>query len=346
LPLEVVQSIFAWLPPKQVHRMKALSRRMNEYLSTAGFARLNLSKVWFAALSDDAVIGFNSSGISEFEWFFWSQTYQKVYADMKLKNVEVVRYWFKTLACIPSAIGILKNLKVLALIQCSLSGHIPNAIGSLSNIQKLNLGINNLEGPIPIELYTLPLLQELDLFSNQLEGVIPAEVGNWKSLRNLNLGSNNFHGSLPPELGNCTMLQSLTLCSNQFEGPIPSQLDLLTNLSKLNLEDNNFSGPLPDNVFQNMPGLTFILLSNNYLNGPLPNSIPASIIVLSFHHCCFEGEIPASWSFLESLFELHVENNFLTGAIPEWCFDRLSRFYYHDNQFTLVDSEESGVASE
>ncbi|GAU34739.1 hypothetical protein TSUD_17120 [Trifolium subterraneum] len=83
---------------------------------------------------------------------------------------------------IPISIGMLAKLSSLKLYNNSLLGHIPREIGKLVNLKMLYLGMNSLYGFIPREIGFLKQLGELDLSDNHLSGTIPSTIGNLSNL--------------------------------------------------------------------------------------------------------------------------------------------------------------------
>ena len=74
---------------------------------------------------------------------------------------------------IPTQLGDLKKLSVLALQSNLLGGAIPASLGDLGMLMRLDLSSNNLFGSIPTKLADLPLLQVLDVHNNTLSGNVP-----------------------------------------------------------------------------------------------------------------------------------------------------------------------------
>ncbi|KAG6434846.1 hypothetical protein SASPL_106490 [Salvia splendens] len=70
-------------------------------------------------------------------------------------------------------LGVLKNLKYLALYNNNISGAVPDELGDLTNLESLDLYMNSFTGPIPETLGQLSKLRFLDLSNNQLSGVVP-----------------------------------------------------------------------------------------------------------------------------------------------------------------------------
>ena len=153
---------------------------------------------------------------------------------------------------IPTWLGNLTNLKLLALQGNQLNGEIPTELSNLANLEVLYLDGNQLSGEIPPELGNLTNLEDLDLHNNQLSGEIPPELGNLTNLENLNLHGNLLSGKIPPELGNLTNLNALDLRNNQLSGEIPPELGNLVNLWELYLAHNQLTGHIPARL-RNVP---------------------------------------------------------------------------------------------
>lgn len=78
---------------------------------------------------------------------------------------------------IPTQLGSLKKLNVLALQSNLLSGAIPASLGNLGVLMRLDLSFNRLFGSIPTKLADAPLLEVLDVRNNTLSGNVP--LGNY-----------------------------------------------------------------------------------------------------------------------------------------------------------------------
>lgn len=74
---------------------------------------------------------------------------------------------------IPTELGKLKRLSVLALQYNHLSGAIPASLGELETLERLDLSFNTLLGPIPVTLANAPKLETLDIRNNSLSGSVP-----------------------------------------------------------------------------------------------------------------------------------------------------------------------------
>ncbi|RZS20496.1 hypothetical protein BHM03_00053023 [Ensete ventricosum] len=75
---------------------------------------------------------------------------------------------------IPTQLGRLKNLSVLALQSNHLSGAIPASLGDLTQLTRLDLSFNRLFGSIPVKLAQIPQLTVLDVRNNSLSGNVPS----------------------------------------------------------------------------------------------------------------------------------------------------------------------------
>ncbi|KAK4384244.1 Somatic embryogenesis receptor kinase [Sesamum angolense] len=74
---------------------------------------------------------------------------------------------------IPTQLGSLKKLNVLALQSNQLTGAIPASLGGLMMLTRLDLSFNHLFGSIPLKLAGLPMLKVLDIRNNTLSGNVP-----------------------------------------------------------------------------------------------------------------------------------------------------------------------------
>lgn len=74
---------------------------------------------------------------------------------------------------IPTQLGSLKKLTVLALQSNQLTGAIPASLGDVEMLMRLDLSFNNLFGSIPTKVADAPLLEVLDIRNNSLSGSVP-----------------------------------------------------------------------------------------------------------------------------------------------------------------------------
>ncbi|KAL3833898.1 hypothetical protein ACJIZ3_008634 [Penstemon smallii] len=244
---------------------------------------------------------------------------------------------------LPEELGGLKKLTYLGLSYNAINGSIPTSLGTLSALSVLDLNYNELSGSIPSSLGNLSTLRTMDLFNNYLSGPIPSSIGNLRDLRNLYLGGDNcqISGRIPFSLGQLSNLEELnlsgttldsTLCEAHFaklsklrylvldslkfrvgfdwappfqlgtlvmqscdiEGQFPQWLRLQKELGGLNLVNCSISGALP-NWFHYM-NLSVLRLSQNDIQGPIPNNIGRMLPSLQF---------------------LYLEENYITGSIPD-----------------------------
>ncbi|WOL16861.1 hypothetical protein Cni_G25649 [Canna indica] len=199
-----------------------------------------------------------------------------------------------------------RNMQLLVIANCGLSGSVPLWLVNCTKLQVLDLSWNHLEGAIPSWIGNLDDLFYLDLSNNSLGGEIPGSLAHAKGLissdasklgasadyfpffiKRNNSGKGlqyNQLSSFPP---------SLILCNNMLVGPILPGLGNLKKLHTLDLSKNKLSGIIPEEL-SGMSSLESLDLSHNYLTG----SIPLSLTQLNF------------------LSSFRVAYNNLTGFIP------------------------------
>ena len=187
--------------------------------------------------------------------------------------------------------------------------------GLWPNLQRLQLSRSSLIGSLPANFNdSFPQLQHLDTGVNQLTGPLPPTLP--PHMTYLDLGGNNFTGSLPFAWSHQN-LTLLTVLDNNLTSTIPSiwgQPDVMPNLQHLYLADNRLVGPLPKLPSQ----LTAVLTSDNQLTGTLPASDwPPQLELIEMDGNRHNGSIPAELASLPNLQALALDQNMLTGTVPE-----------------------------
>lgn len=94
---------------------------------------------------------------------------------------------------------------VLQLCHNHLTGSIPTQLGSLKKLSVLALQSNQLTGAIPASLGDLDMLVRVDLSFNRLFGSIPQKLADGPVLEVLDIRNNTLSGSVPN--GNCLCIQ-------------------------------------------------------------------------------------------------------------------------------------------
>jgi Leucine-rich repeat (LRR) protein len=82
---------------------------------------------------------------------------------------------------IPSELGSLERLSVLALQSNHLTGAIPASLGDLGMLMRLDLSYNHFFGSVPTKVADAPLLEFLDIRNNSLSGNVPLGIAFYQS---------------------------------------------------------------------------------------------------------------------------------------------------------------------
>ncbi|KAI8840950.1 hypothetical protein BC829DRAFT_402941 [Chytridium lagenaria] len=159
-------------------------------------------------------------------------------------------------------------------------------------IRYLSTTLVNINITFPTALMQLSELEDLRIDRSGLYGELPDSFSNFTKLVNLDLSLNQLSGRIPKSIGTLQTLDTLVLEQNEFEGPIPSELGELVNVSTI--------------------------LTNNLLTGDIPVSFAnlRNISILGFDRNRLSGKVPDFVIGLESLRDLRLQGNYLTGPIP------------------------------
>ena len=188
-----------------------------------------------------------------------------------------------------------------------------------------------LEGPIPESLTQLVALSSLDLSRNKLTGKLSTTVPLLRNLRYLKLAANKLTGTIPD---NMPLLSTLDLHNNQLSGVFSTQLLATSGLNMIihfDVGHNKFQGDI--SAIAPLPGLRFFDMSWNLLTGNLPkdlvdiqSSSADRLRVIHLEHNSFQGTIPPSFAKLRGLHDLSLQDNNLTGLIPDFDADTSDNF--------------------
>ncbi|CBI20588.3 unnamed protein product, partial [Vitis vinifera] len=200
---------------------------------------------------------------------------------------------------IPAAIGRLRELFYLFLVQNEFNGTWPTEIGEFDwrNTEELQPSVESrtlgsltqqirrydpwrfweatkfdrfesfLESVVRRDT-TFGLHSELKRFEvseNKLSGELPQHLCARGVLLGVVASNNNLSGEVPKSLGNCRM--EISNNKNKLSGPIPKALGSLPNLNYLDLSENQFSGQIPPELGHLT--LNILDLSFNQLSGML-----------------------------------------------------------------------------
>ncbi|CAK9138191.1 unnamed protein product [Ilex paraguariensis] len=125
----------------------------------------------------------------------------------------------------------MRNLRVLALSNNSLSGMIPPSIYNLSALTILSLAYNQLQGNIqPSKGMMLPHLQLLELQHSLFTGPLPFSVSNLTELESLQVYENNFTGKITINFGGLKKIWRVLLFYNNFGSGAPDEMNFINSM--------------------------------------------------------------------------------------------------------------------
>ena len=146
-------------------------------------------------------------------------------------------------------------------------------------------------------------------------------------MTSLYLGGNQFYGDLSALNGIGESLEVLSIPENAFEGDFPN-LRELAGLRELDVEANRFSGQIPNSL----AGLNLEVLRlgyNNWEESEIPPFVYTmrSLQELSLRSSNLYGNLQGAIGSLQDLSVLLLEDNFLSGVIPNALFRNAPALY-------------------
>ncbi|XP_022132721.1 protein BRASSINOSTEROID INSENSITIVE 1 [Momordica charantia] len=199
------------------------------------------------------------------------------------------------------------------------TGDVGRALSPCLQLSFLNISGNQFTGPIPS--FASSNLWFLSLANNDFQGEIPVSIADLcSSLVNLDLSSNSLIGAVPAALGSCASLESLDISKNNLSGEFPIAIFAkMSSLKRLSVSGNKFFGVLSDSLSQ-LAFLNSLDLSSNNFTGSIPAGLCKdpnnSLKELFLQNNWLTGPIPATLSNCSQLVSLDLSFNFLSGTIP------------------------------
>ena len=193
----------------------------------------------------------------------------------------------------------------------------PNLSG-FSRLRELDLGFNQLNGTLPKSIGLLPQLERLDIRSNSLQGMVSANhLFGLSYLYYLDLSFNFLTFNISPDQVPMFQVSYIKLASCKLGPRFPHWLHTQKSLMELDISASGISGVIPTWLWNFIPNLMWLNVSNNHISGTLPN-------ITSYHPYLgmdmssnfLEGSIPQS---LFNALWLDFSNNMLSGSISLSC---------------------------
>ncbi|TKW22984.1 hypothetical protein SEVIR_4G263500v4 [Setaria viridis] len=208
-----------------------------------------------------------------------------------------------------------RNLRLLVMKNCELTGQIPTWLSKLQDLNILNLAENRLTGPIPSWIGGFKKLYYVDLSGNQLSGEVPPSLTELPLLTSEQAMADFKPGHMPltftltPNNGAASrqgrgyyqmsgVATTLNFSNNLLTGTIPREIGRLVTLQVLDLSRNNLSGGIPPEL-SNLARLQVLILRRNRLTGPIPPALNQLnfLAVFSVSYNDLEGAIPTGGQF-------------------------------------------------
>lgn len=194
----------------------------------------------------------------------------------------------------------------LELRNAELDGTLPSELGALSALRVLALDGNALRGPVPAALGELRALETLSLDRNRLTGRLPAQLGALTGLSVLRLGGNDLSGCPPPALRRVAdhdLDDALCLPLPDDSAGLAADAALLLAVRDSLTDDAAALGWSRETPVNEWGGVTVA-------------GAPPRVVALNLSGAGLEGSLPPELAGLDGLVELRLGDNRLTGPIP------------------------------
>ncbi|GKV48139.1 hypothetical protein SLEP1_g54969 [Rubroshorea leprosula] len=225
-----------------------------------------------------------------------------------------------------------------------ITGRVPSWLFSLPSLPYLDLQNNRFTGPIDhVEMPNL-ILREANFFNNEISGSIPSSFFHLANLTGVDLSSNNLSGTIAADmLSKLVKLQYLNLSNNSllslsnndtavnYSFPslfyfrfsscniqkFPSFLRKAKSLQELDISKNKISGQIHKWEIEGM-SLDILDLSYNFLTG-IDLFAFESLSIVDLKSNLLQGSLPILSQTWDSMEQLFISGNNLTGEIPSYC---------------------------
>ncbi|GAB2275047.1 hypothetical protein Dimus_009815 [Dionaea muscipula] len=225
-----------------------------------------------------------------------------------------------------------------------------SCISSMKSLRNISIPNNHLSGSIS-GVGSITSLEYLDLSGNLFKGSLTSNFTNLRSLAYSNLSSNHLDGTVPSGFGNLKELKYLDLHGNKFSGDIMDVILELGSVVHVDLSCNQFGGSLDIGLANSsfMSTVQHLNVSHNALVGQLfsHDGMPYfdSLEVFDANSNQLNGTIP-SFNFVVSLRSLRLQNNQLSGSIPEeLLLDSSMILYELDLSVNLLEGPVGSITS-
>jgi Leucine-rich repeat (LRR) protein len=263
---------------------------------------------------------------------------------------------------IPDSIAMLRHATVLFLQGNRLTGTIPDQIGNMTSLEFFHASDNLLHGSLPDSIKQLSALRELQLFNNSLSGPLSDKFSTLPRLTFALLSNNRFSGSLDDAFNASlqTNLTTIQVNNNQLTGTLPDEVFKLPALLNLVAVSNCFHGTIPLAAC-NASALSGLILDGLSSATSCRNTLPSGAYTLSrsvggtVPTCLFQlpalttlhlsgnkftSSLPSAVVLSNTLYDVSLSHNSLTGAIPKVIQQR--RWYNLDLSYNRLSATLTG----
>eukprot|EP01034_Spumella_vulgaris_P028020 gene28020-34812_t len=208
-------------------------------------------------------------------------------------------------------------LNSLAVEYNLLTGTLPSMLSNLTELSLLTLSNNMFSGRLPTMRFMqhlVTLFVQSNRLSGSLGGLFRAQQ---RTMSYIDIGNNQFTGTLPEVIFELPNLLAFAAVSNCLTGPIPLQVCNQTYLYFLDLDGLSAAAACQQRFVPHSS-----VFKSYALTGRVTNGIPSCLFampnmnLLHLSGNAIEWRFPSDLVISESLTDLSISHNILTGTIP------------------------------
>lgn len=210
----------------------------------------------------------------------------------------------------------------------------PDTFRNCSALEKLHLNMNKLT-KVPVAIKNMHYLQEVDLGENLISDLNEPGFDGLFSLKGLRLISNQISKLNKDSLKDLSNLQILNLANNHIDKIEDDTFADKLHLQAIRLDENKLENV--DNLFKNLPSLTWLNMSGNFLDHLKYDTLPITLEWVDLHKNKIKTIDSTGLEKIINLRTLDLSFNELVQITPTSFPNNIELLFLNDNLITEIE---------